>query len=499
MPSFRFSSRVAATAIGTLAVLATPVLAEDLVIALGSNIATLDPTNAQVVGVDVSLMAHIYSSLTQRNGAGELVGDLATAWEAVDDHTWRFTLRDGVTFPGGEPLDAEVVKWNIERIADPETNSRNRAWFTSIEAIEVVSPTELNIVTAQPYPALPAQLTMVFFLQPDWVADHNPAVETYGTGAYNLAEFVPGQSATLNANAEFYGEAPAFDTVRYRIVPEPAARVAGIEAGELDFATDLPLEDLERLNGQSGITADWVPSTRTVSLRLNATIEPFASDVDLRRALNYAVDKQAIVDYLLGGRAQVANCQVLSPDYFGYNDQLEAYPYDPEKARELIAASGIGSAPIELQVPTGRYYMASEVAQVLAEQLQEVGLNAQIREYDFATWVQPFSAGNMGPMSMIGQSWPTLDAGGLLTLYSSNNQTGYYQNPEFDAAIAEAASTTDTEARLAAYRKATEIMCDAPPAVFLFHQPLTYATSAKVQWTARGDDWLLASDFATAD
>ncbi len=490
---------LAATAVGALFAFSVPSMAEELVIALGSNIATLDPTNAQIVGVDVSLMAHLYSSLTRRDGNGELVGDLATGWEALDDHTWRFTLREGVTFPGGEPLDAEVVKWNIERIRNPETNSRNRAWFTAVETIEVVSPTELKIVTAQPYPALPAQLTMVFFLQPDWVATHNPAVETYGTGAYDLVEFVPGQSATLTADAGFYGDAPAFDTLRYRIVPEPAARVAGIETGELDFAIDIPLEDLERLNGRDGITSDWVASTRTVSLRLNATVEPFASNVDLRRALNYAIDKEAIVEYLLDGKAAVANCQLLSPAYFGYNTELAPYPYDPDRAREMIAASGIGTTPIELQVPMGRYFMASEVAQVLAGQLEEVGLNVQIREYDFATWVQPFSQGEMGPMSMIGQSWPTLDAGGLLTLYTSGNRSGYYMNPEFDAAIAEANSTTDTEARLAAYRKATQIMCDAPPAVFLFHQPLTYATSAKVRWTPRGDDWLLVSDFTPAD
>jgi len=498
-----FTGRSLARLLGASAVAALlggmatpPAQADDLVIGLGSNMTTLDPTNAQVVGTDVSLMAHLYSSLVRRQASGELVGDLATSWEAIDDHTWKFTLREDVVFPNGKKLDAEVVKWNIERMRDPATKSRNRAWFAAVERVEVVSPTEVRVITSQAYPALPAQLTMLFFLEPGWVAEHNAATETMGTGAFELVEYDPGQSILLTARKGYYGKAPAFDRLRYRIVPEAAARVAGVETGELDLALDIPLEDIETLDGRDGIKAGWVQSARTMSVRINTTVEPLASNIELRKALNYAIDKESIVNNLLEGKGTVSACQVISSDYFGHNPDLKPYPYDPEKAREIIAASGIGNQPIELQVPTGRYFMASEIGQIVAGQLEEVGLKVVLREYDFATWVKPYAAGQMGPLALMGQSWPTLDASGLLTLYTSGNVSGYFKNPNFDEAVKAASATVDPQKRQEAFRQATQLFCDAAPVIFLFHQPLTYATSADVNWAPRGDDWVLVDDFS---
>src|SRR5439155_18674852 len=112
--------------------------------------------------------------------------------------------------------------------------------------------------------------------------------------------------------------------------------------------------------------------------------------------------------------------------YFGFNAGLRPYPYDPRMARQLIARSVVAQPiNVEIQVPLGRYFMTSEIAQVVAAQLQEVGINAQIGEYDFNTWVQRCAAGEMGPLAVMGQSWPTLDADGIRTLYGAANRTGY--------------------------------------------------------------------------
>lgn len=489
--------RRTALAAGTMlmAGVALPVQAETLTIALSSSVNTLDPTQAQVVGTDVSVASHLYSSLVARNADSKLVGVLAEKWYPEGDSTWVFDLKAGVTFANGEPLDAFVVKWNIDRIRNPETKSRNRAWFDPVSDVEVVSPTQIKIHTKGAYPVLPDQLSMIFFLSPKWMESHNPASEVYGTGEFKLKEFVAGDRLVLVRNEAYKGPASAFDSVVFKVIPEPSARVAAISTGEADLAFDIPLEEVERLKGGGKTSAGWVPSSRSMVVRMNTAKPPFSDNVKLRQAVNYAIDKQAIVDGLLGGHGAVSNCQIMTPAYFGYNADLKPYPYDPAKAKQLIAESGLASGTqIELQVPMGRYFMASDISQVVAAQLQEVGLNAVIREYDFSSWVQPYSRSEMGPMALMGQAWPTLDADGQLGLYASQNPTAYFKNADYDAALKAGRATNDPKLRLAHYKEATEIMCREAPVIFLFAQPFTYTTSARIEWKARGDDWVRASD-----
>ncbi|MGK6316627.1 ABC transporter substrate-binding protein [Neorhizobium sp. DT-125] len=469
--------------------------AETLTIALSSSVNTLDPTQAQVVGTDVSIAAHFYSSLVARDADSKLVGVLAEKWYPEGDSAWVFDLKAGVTFAGGEALDAAVVKWNIDRIRNPETKSRNRAWFDPVSEVEVVSPTRVKIHTKGAYPTLPDQLSMIFFLSPKWMERHNPATEVYGTGEFKLKQFVAGDRLLLEKNETYRGVASPFSDVVFKVIPEPSARVAAVSTGEADLAFDIPLEEVDRLKKGGKAGAGWVPSSRSMVVRMNTNKPPFANNVKLRQAMNYAIDKQAIVDGLLGGLGTISACQIMTPAYFGYNSDLKPYAYDPTKAKQLIKESGLAAGTqIELQVPMGRYFMASEISQVVAGQLQEVGLNVVIRESDFSSWVQPYSRGEMGPMALMGQAWPTLDADGQLGLYGSKNPTAYFNNAEYDAALAAGRGTTDPKQRLTHYRKATEVMCNEAPVIFLVAQPFTYATSPRVTWKARGDDWIRASD-----
>jgi peptide/nickel transport system substrate-binding protein len=489
--------RAATIAAGLMAAssLVSPAFAATLTVALSSSVNTLDPTQAQVVGTDVSIAAHLYSSLVARNADSKLVGVLAEKWYPEGDATWVFDLKPGIAFANGEALDASVVKWNIDRIRNPETKSRNRSWFDPVTDVEVVSPTQVKIHTKGAYPTLPDQLSMLFFLSPKWVEAHNPATDVLGTGEFRLRKYVPGDRLELIRNEAYKGPTSAFDTIVFKVIPEPAARVAAISAGEADLAFDIPLEEVDRLKKSGRAQAGWVASSRSMVVRLNTGKAPFLDNVKLRQALNYAVDKQAIVDGLLGGLGTVSACQIMTPAYFGYNPDLKPYPHDPEKARQLVKDSGLpAGTPIELQVPMGRYFMASEISQIVAAQLQEVGLNAVIREYDFSSWVQPYARGDMGPMTLMGQAWPTLDADGQLGLYMSKNVTAYFKNPAFDAELAAGRTTNDPAKRLGHYKTATEIMCDQAPVIFLFAQPFTYATSPRVVWQARGDDWVRAAD-----
>lgn len=482
-----------------LAGLASTASAAELTIALSNPVNTFDPHMTASVGSDLSVLSHIYPALILRGPDLQLQGSLATKWELVDDNTWRFTLREGATFSNGEPLDAEAVKWNLDRVRDPELKARVASWFSLISEVNVLSPVELEVKTTSPYPAFADQLSMFLLLPPQWTKEHDPATETMSGGPYMVRNIMPGESVVLEANPGYFGTKAEFDTVTFQVIPETGSRVAALLAGDVDLVTGIPVTEIARINQSGNATAGAVDSTRTVMIKFNTSVPPL-DNVAVRQALNYAIDKDGITQALFNGVAQPARCQVLSPNYFGFNPDLEAYPYDPERAAKMLADTGIDlSQPIQFDVPTGVYLQSTEVAQVVAAQLADVGLNVQITELEFSVYMNKYlRSRELAPISLLAQAWPTIDADGLLTLFAPGNNYAYWNDADFGAALDEGRSSTDPAVREAAYKKATEIMCEQAPAVFLYTQPATYAYSNDVTWTPRGDDWVRAFDMRPA-
>ncbi|MFY0635217.1 MAG: ABC transporter substrate-binding protein [Vannielia sp.] len=483
------------------AALAGPALAADITIAQTSAVNTLDPHGSASVGLDLSVLSHIYPTLILREPNYDLVPSLATSWEAVDDLTWKFTLTEGAKFANGEPLDSDTVAWNIARVTDADNPMRISSWFSQIEGVNVISPTEFEIKTSSPYPALPAQLSMFMLLPPEWASEHDPVTETMSGFKYTITENVPGDHITMVPNADYWGDAPAqFDSVTFRVIPETASRIAALMAGEVDLINKVPASELSRIDESPVATAGAVDSTRSVFIKFNTEKAPLDNKL-FRQALNYAVDKELIADALFDGRATVSNCQVMTPDYFGYNPELEAYPYDPEKAKELLAESGVDlSQPIEFELPSATYLQGEEVTQAVAQMFGDVGVQTEIQAMEFGAYLDKYrKAHDLGRFSLLGQAWATIDADGLLTLFKPGNQYSYWNDEAFDAQLVAGIATTDEAEREAAYKKATEIMCEEAPVVFLYAQPATYGVSTKVTYQGRGDDWLRAFDMTPAE
>lgn len=483
------------------AALAAPSWGMDVTIAQTSAVNTLDPHGSASVGLDLSVLSHIYPTLILRQPDYSLTPSLATSWEAVDDLTWKFTLAEGASFANGEPLDSETVKWNIERVTDPDNPMRISSWFEQVQGVNVISPTEFEIETSSPYPALPAQMSMFMLLPPEWAEEHDPVTETMSGYLYEITENAPGDHITMVPNDNFWGETPAqFDSVTFRVFPETAGRVAALMAGEVDLINKIPASEIARIEDAPGASAGAVDSTRSVFIKFN-TEKPPLDNKTFRQALNYAVDKELIVDALFDGLATVSTCQVMTPDYFGYNPDLEAYPFDPDKARQMIKESGVDlSQPIEFEIPSATYLQGEEVAQAVAQMFGDVGIQTQLREMEFGAYLDKYRrAHDLGRFSLLGQAWATIDADGLLTLFKPGNQYSYWNNEGFDEQLVAGIGTTEESERLAAYEKATEIMCEEAPVVFLYSQPATYGVSDKVAYTPRGDDWLRAFDMTPSE
>ena len=470
-------------------------LADTVNIALSAGLTTLDPQQATVVQTDLSVISHIYTPLVVRNADLSIIGVAATSWKALDDRTWDIKLRPGILFTNGKPLDAAVVKWNFDHLLDPNHKTRVKEWYSLIDHVDVVAPDEVKIVTSAPFPGLIAQLSMFFLMEPTWTAAHDPGREAMGSGPYQLAQYVPGERVVLTPNPHYFGPKAAHDQVIFRMISEPAVRVSALLSGELDLALDIPPTDIDRINKSSVAHAGWGESSRAMIIKLNSLKKPFADNLKLRQAMNYAIDRQGIIDAIYNGHGAMSKGQLLSPMYFGYNDKLQPYPYDPDKARQLIAQSGLPQ-PIsfELQVPLGRYLLSQEIGQIIAAQLQDVGLDVKIKEMEYANWSNAYTRGDMGQASFLGQAWPTLDADGLLGLYLPTDPGAYWKDPAFADLVLKARSTVDKQKRIVYYQQATERMRDQAPVVFLFNQPLTYATSNKFSWKVRGDDWVRVDD-----
>ena len=473
--------------------------AADLTIALSNQVNTFDPHMTASIGSDLSVLSHIYPALLLRGTDMALHGELATAWTLVDDTTWRFTLKEGASFSNGEALDAAAVKWNLDRVMDPEVKARIAGWFTLVSEVSVISPTELEIKTSAPYPALADQLSMFLLLPPVWASEHNPVTETMAGGRYMVDAIVPGESVVLKANPAYWGDPAEFDTVTFRTIPETGSRIAGLLSGEVDLVSGIPVTEIERINASDKASAGAVNSIRSVMIKFNTNIAPFDNKT-FRQALNYAVDKEGISAALFNGLAQPSQCQVMSPNYFGYNPELTPYAYDPDKAIELLAQSGADlSQPIMFDVPAGIYLQGSEVAQVVASQLADVGVNVQINELEFSVYMNKYlQTKELAPTSLLAQAWPTIDADGMLNMFAPGNNYAYWDDAAFGAALEQGRSSTDVAVRTSAYKTATEIMCDEAPVVFLYTQPATYAYSNAVTWSPRGDDWVRAFDMHPA-
>ena len=427
-----------------------------------------------------NMLENVYDTLVMFDSSLQIVPGLAESWTASDDGlTWTFTLREGVTFHDGTPLTASDVKFSIERIKDPAIASPRADDFAVVESIETPDDRTVVMHLTEPFSPLLSKLaaSLNVIVSQAAVEEFGDLQENvFGTGPFRFVEYLPQTRMVLERNEDFWGTdadgnaLPYLDGIEFVFYPDATARTTAIQTGNADFIEYVPAADVEILRADPSVEVVGGLSANFRSIYFNVERAPF-DDVNVRRALSYAIDEQAVVDLALFGTGGVPATGTTIPasNYYGVSDS----PYvgrDVEAAREALAASGYPDGfEFDLYV-TSTYDFLRTPAEVIQANLAEIGVTANIVAEDWSIYLPKVLEGDFAA-TILGESGQSDPDDFLFNVFYTDNggNLGNYSNPELDALLEQGRQVSDQEERRAIYVEAQELILDQAPHVFLFH------------------------------
>lgn len=472
---------------------------DKIVLALERDQNNMDPfLHFQRVGILMNI--NMYDSLLHKTPKLQYEPSLATEWRAIDDTTWEFKLRKGVKFHSGDLFSAEDVKFTFERVLNPETKSPQIGNVRAVKEVKIIDEHTVHVVTDKPFPLLLER--MVFFpMMPkkyfekvgaQAFAEHSPS----GTGPYKFVEWKRDQYLRLERFEEHWRGPAPIKTFIIRVIPETATQVAELKSGGIDIMRNLPPDLMPDLKANPTTYVSAAPILRTHYVSLDMRHPPFDKK-EARQAANYAIDRQAIIDKLMGGLGKVVPT-VVNPMAFGYDPSIEPYGYDPKRAKELLKQAGYpNGVDITLHAgATGAWFR--QLAEAIAEMLTEVGLRTNLKIWDPGPAWDKFFQGEGKATNGFAGSWgycSTFDADAILHPLYHTEPGGwvgkwYARVPGLDQLIDEGRSSVDKEKRLATYAKLQRLIREEAPSIFLYHQYDMLGVSKRIEYEARGDEWI---------
>jgi peptide/nickel transport system substrate-binding protein len=387
----------------------------------------------------------------------EVVPELAKSWEVLDGgRTYVFHLREGVSFHDGTDFDAHAAKWNFDRILNPAVNSWVRPYYEEVDQVEAVDKHTLRVRMKEPSGALLTALAGYF----QGIQMASPkSFETYGeewvrhptgTGPYKLAEWIPGEHVTLEKNPSYFKQGlPYLDTIEFRMMKDPYSPSAALRAGEIDFIARVPIQQVFILENSPGIQVVTGAEMAPVVALLNMRVKPF-DDVRVRRAVGgYGIDRFKIAKLGFGGRAQPLVSVLASgvPDAIDLNDM---YPYHPDESRRQLKELGFDEAnPLQLTILVPNHDPTlSDIAALIANQLEKVGVKSQLILLDAMAWVERVLVGH--DFEMVVSNWARLLDINMRSVSffkgGASNYTGI-NDPKLEAMVRQWRRALDPEAR----------------------------------------------------
>lgn len=471
-PMTRFSLSLAALLLGSAAAMAQQ---DDLIIALQLEPPHLDPTSAAAGAIDSVLYANVFEGLTKFAEDGSIHPGLAQNWDISEDGTsYTFHLHEGVTFHDGTTMDAEDVKFTLDRARAEDSQNAQKALFAGIEEVTVIDPLTVQVTLKAPDGA--------FLFNMAWgdaVIVAPESIETIksqpvGTGPFSFTSWTQGDSISLTRNPDYWGDAPALSKATFRFISDPTAAFAAMMAQDIDAYAGFPApENLPQFEADPRFQVLVGSTEGETILAMNNGLEPF-DDPLVREAVAHAIDRQAIIDGAMFGLGTPIGTHFAphNPDYVDLTDLSD---YDPEKARTLLADAGYPEGfTTTLKLPPPSY--ARRGGEIIAAQLREVGIQTEITNLEWAQWLEEVFRGKDFGLTIVSHTEP-MD----INIYARPDYYFQYDNPAFRDLMEKLTATTDPAARSEMLKQAQTLIAEDHVNAFLFQLAFPTVADAKLQ------------------
>jgi len=494
----------------------TPEPQTPVVILQGAEVITLDPHIGQSIPDD-NVHKHLFQSLTRFNSNVALEPYMAESWEAIDDVTWEFKIKEGYTFHNGEPVNAEAFKFALDRGQEMFETGVGRTSYAygllNLAEVKAVDEYTLHIVTKAPNPLIPEHVAHVqTAAQPPQyiteVGDEEFGLTGIGSGPYMITEFTPEEIVVMEVYDGYAGEKPQIETIIWRAVPEASTRINELKAGNADIITNVPPDLALSVDKAPGVHMAPVNGMRRIFMGMGQkeTDHPAIGDVRVRQAINYAFNCGAMMSSLLAGAGECSSHIINAPNG---SPNVEPYPDDPNMAATLLDDAGwvMGADGVrekdgeklafEMDCPNGRYIKDKDMCLVFASDLAAIGIDVTVNVLDWSVFIDHASSQGAGfpTMHLIG-SGPGFNCRSDLGYIEANtgSNRSQYSNDEITALFAELDATFDPDARLALCHQIEELAVDDAAVVQVYMQVDFYAASDRMEWEPRADERILMMD-----
>ncbi|MFY0646191.1 ABC transporter substrate-binding protein [Sulfitobacter geojensis] len=462
--------------VSTAALLAGAALAkDDITIAIQLEPPHMDPTSAAAGAIDSVLYSNVFEGLTRFMSDGSVVPGLAESWDISDDGlTYTFKLRSDVTFHDGTTMDAEDVKFSLDRIGAEDSANAQKALYSAISEVNVVDPMTVEVKLSEPNGNLIFNLAWgdAVIVAPESIEGIKQT--PIGTGAFKFDSWTQGDKVELSRNDAYWGDAPALASATFKFISDPTAAFASVMAEDVDVFSGFPApENLPQFEADPRFQVLVGSTEGETILSTNNKMPPF-DNVKVREALAHAIDRQAIIDGAMFGLGTPIGTH-FAPHNPAYVDLTAQSNYDPAKAKALLAEAGFADGfETTLHLPPPSY--ARRGGEIIAAQLAEVGITAKITNVEWAQWLETVFKGKDFGLTIVSHTEP-MDIG----IYANPEYYFQYDNKEFQDLIAKFNTTADPEMRGEMMAQAQQIIADDYVNGYLFQLALPTVAQAGVQ------------------
>ena len=451
----------------------TPVPGGSVVYGMTQDLASLDPQVDTDAGTR-DVVFNLYEGLVKPTSDGGFIAAVASDYTISDDaKTYTFTLRDGITFHDGTPVTIEDVKYSIDRYA--EIQGESSAFSSLVDSVEVQDDKTLVVNLKESYSEFLPMMTIAIIPQ----SNEDPVGNPIGTGPFKYVSYTPGQNLELEKYDGYWQEGvPSLDSVEFKFIADVDTAFVELQAGTIDILKYLTSAQAETLGDDYNIVQGSMNLVH--AMYLNSAYEPL-SKTEVRQALCYAVDRDAINNFIFGGKSHIIGSHMIPAMSKYYEPEAETvYSYDPEKAKELLADAGYADGfDLEITVPSS-YSQHVDSAQIIADELSQVGINVTLNQVEWSTWLQDVYKGGNFQATVIGFDG-TLAPSDWLKKYVTDDAKNFmhYSNTEYDDVFNTAYTTVDDDVKVENYKKAQMILAEDAAAVYIEDPANLVAVSKK--------------------